>query len=111
MGTYRCREDSLIIRLMDAISQRLYISSRSRAKDRTMSFNSTINDLCENKQDAPVVLMLDEFQHAKTVSGPFRKETENDHTRLVWANRFWKAFLDWNEISHIKEITRKLKID
>ena len=53
-------------------------------KQGNMSFRQTIGDLCEGNDDDPIVILLDEFQHSKTVHGPFRAEADADDNRKVW---------------------------
>ena len=55
-------------------------------KSSNMSFFNKIDDLCENKQDEPVIIALDEFQHARTLKtvGGVKEEIETDMNRKVW---------------------------
>jgi len=55
-------------------------------KSSTMSFYNKIDDLCENRQDEPVIIALDEFQHARTLKnvGGVKEEVETDVNRKVW---------------------------
>ena len=53
-------------------------------KRGTFSFNDALDDLCENKDTSPVIIALDEFQHARTIVGPMRQEVSEDHGRMVW---------------------------
>ncbi len=81
------------------------------------SFHNKISDLCDNKDDSPIIIALDEFQHARTVKGPFREELENDVNRKVWdlidsgkVNYFdWKSGL-WSFDNNIKRMKYLLKI-
>jgi cell division protease FtsH len=43
-----------------------------------------LDELCENNDTSPVIIALDEIQHSRTVSGPFRQEIENDKNRMIW---------------------------
>ncbi|MDD7914121.1 hypothetical protein [Polaribacter ponticola] len=47
------------------------------------SITRSLSDLCENSSSAPVIIALDEFQHTRTLEGPFRKEKE-DKNRVIW---------------------------
>jgi hypothetical protein len=89
---------SLILRLMDLIG---YSDMTFRLdlgeKEGGMSFRNSLSDLCENKNDAPIVIILDEFQHARTLKGlgPFKEEIENDKNRMVW------ELIDSGKVSYI----------
>ena len=48
-------------------------------------FSSGINDLCNNPDNTPIIIALDEFQHARTILGGLgREEKQDDSNRLVW---------------------------
>lgn len=47
------------------------------------SITRSISDLCENSSSEPVIIALDEFQHTRTLEGPFKKEKE-DKNRVIW---------------------------
>ena len=66
-------------------------------KEGNMSFRNSLSDLCENQDDAPIVIMLDEFQHARTLEGPFRTEISNDKNRMVWEliDSGKVTYIDW----------------
>jgi ATP-dependent Clp protease ATP-binding subunit ClpA len=70
---------TLVNRLMTLInySQKTYRFDLGE-KDSKTSFRSSIDDLCENPDDAPIVIILDEIQHARTLKAPFREEIEDD---------------------------------
>jgi len=53
-------------------------------KEGGFSFRDSLDDLCENKDTSPVIIALDEIQHSRTVTGPFRQEVENDKNRMIW---------------------------
>jgi hypothetical protein len=81
------------------------------------SFQNKISDLCENKEDSPIIIALDEFQHARTVKGSFREELENDVNRKVWdlidsgkVNFFsWNGSL-WTLESNINKMNYQLRL-
>ena len=89
---------SVILRLMELIG---YSDMTFRLdlgeKEGGMSFRNSLADLCENKSDAPIVIILDEFQHARTVKGigPMKEEIENDKNRMVW------ELIDSGKVSYI----------
>lgn len=78
---------SLVLRLMELLNfqdqtYRLDLGE----KDGRSSLRTVLEDLCDNKDDSPIVIILDEFQHARTIkgAGPMREEVDNDQNRLVW---------------------------
>ena len=76
---------SLVLRLMELLEfkdQTYRIDLGEKKGD--LSLGNTISELGENKDNEPLVIMLDEFQHSRTIRGPFREETEHDENRLLW---------------------------
>jgi len=76
---------SLIIRLMEVLecqddTYRIDLGEKSGH----LSLNSTITELGENRNNQPLVIILDEFQHSRTLKGPFGEEIERDENRLLW---------------------------
>ncbi len=53
-------------------------------KEGRYSFRGSLEELCENTDSSPVMIALDEFQHSRTIEGPFRKEKETDQNRMIW---------------------------
>ncbi len=53
-------------------------------KEGSFSFRDSLEELCENNDTSPVIIALDEIQHSRTVTGPFRQEVENDKNRMIW---------------------------
>ena len=81
-------------------------------KQGNMSFRQTIGDLCEGNDDEPIVILLDEFQHSKTVHGPFRAEADADDNRKVWEliDTGRLSFTSWRRgIFQLEELRSKLK--
>ena len=81
-------------------------------KEGNMSFRNSLSDLCENQDDAPIVIMLDEFQHARTLEGPFRTEISNDKNRMVWEliDSGKVSYIDWKRgLWGFEELLKKLK--
>jgi hypothetical protein len=65
-------------------------------KEGGMSFRNSLSDLCDNKDDAPIAIILDEFQHSRTIKQGFmREEIENDKNRMVW------ELIDSGKVSYI----------
>tara|TARA_R110002051_G_scaffold218896_1_gene282746 strand:+ start:6491 stop:8542 length:2052 start_codon:yes stop_codon:yes gene_type:complete len=53
-------------------------------KEGRFSFKDSLDELCENNDDSPVIIALDEIQHSRTVTGPFRQEVGKDENRMIW---------------------------
>ena len=87
---------SLVNRLVDLIdfSDR-YFRFDLGEKNNSMSFNRSLNTLCENKDESPVIIALDEFQHTRTIKQPFRQEIDDDKNRMVW------ELIDSGNVSYI----------
>lgn len=80
-------------------------------KTGSMSFNSALSDLCENKDEAPVIIALDEFQHARTLTGPQRQEVEDEKNRMIWEliDSGKVQYVDWKGgLWHFELVTSKL---
>jgi cell division protease FtsH len=65
-------------------------------KEGSFSFRDSLDDLCENNDTSPVIIALDEIQHSRTVTGPFRQEIENDKNRMIW------EMIDSGRIQHVE---------
>jgi len=76
---------SLIIRLAELLNfkERLFRFDLGEKEGR-YSFRGSLEDLCENNDSSPVIIALDEFQHTRTIEGPFRKEISSDQNRMIW---------------------------
>tara|TARA_B100000683_G_scaffold254873_1_gene273880 strand:+ start:7710 stop:9803 length:2094 start_codon:yes stop_codon:yes gene_type:complete len=48
------------------------------------SFTGKMKELCKVRDNNPKVIMLDEFQHARTITGPFREENIFEENRKIW---------------------------
>lgn len=104
---------SLILRLMELIdfSDKTYRLDLGE-KDGNMSFRNTISDLCENKEDEPIVILLDEFQHARTLQGILREEIQNDKNRMVWEliDSGKLSYTDWKRgLLNFEDVALKMK--
>lgn len=88
---------SLVLRLMELIDfhEKTYRFDLGE-KDGSRSFKSSLSDLCENKDDSPIAIILDELQHARTVKGPFREEIDNDKNRMIW------ELIDSGKVSYLE---------
>ena len=53
-------------------------------KEGSFSFRDSLDELCQNNDTSPVIIALDEIQHSRTVTGPFRQEVDNDKNRMIW---------------------------
>ena len=104
---------SLILRLMELLnfSDQTYRLDLGE-KEGNMSFRNTISDLCENKEDDPIVILLDEFQHARTLRGPLREEISNDKSRMVWEliDSGKLSYTDWKRgLMNFEDLALRLK--
>jgi len=76
---------SLVNRLVELIEfEDSYYRFDLGEKEGSFSFRDSLDELCENNDTSPVIIALDEIQHSRTVSGPFRQEIENDKNRMIW---------------------------
>jgi cell division protease FtsH len=76
---------SLIIRLAELLNFKdRFFRFDLGEKEGRYSFRGSLEDLCENNDSSPVIIALDEFQHSRTVEGPFRKERSTDQNRMIW---------------------------
>jgi len=76
---------SLIIRLAELLNYKdKFFRFDLGEKEGRYSFRGSLEDLCENNDSSPVIIALDEFQHSRTVEGPFRKELNTDQNRMIW---------------------------
>jgi hypothetical protein len=86
-------------------------------KEGGMSFRNSLSDLCDNKDSSPIVIILDEFQHSRTIkSGGGREEIENDKNRMVWEliDSGKVSYIDWRRgiwgfEEHIIKLKKLLK--
>lgn len=81
-------------------------------KNGIFSFRDSLDELCENNNASPVIIALDEFQHSRTVKGPFRQEIEHDKNRLIWEmiDSGKIQFVDWKrDIWKFEELLNKLQ--
>jgi cell division protease FtsH len=76
---------SLVNRLVELIDfEDSYYRFDLGEKEGSFSFRDSLDELCQNNDTSPVIIALDEIQHSRTVSGPFRQEIENDKNRMIW---------------------------
>ncbi|MDD3876366.1 MAG: hypothetical protein PHT69_07070 [Bacteroidales bacterium] len=76
---------SLVNRLVQLIDyEDAYFRFDLGEKEGSFSFRESLDELCENDDSNPVIIALDEVQHSKTVTGPFREDIENDKNRMIW---------------------------
>lgn len=88
---------SLVIRLVELIDfKNKFFRFDLGEKSGTFSFRQSLNELCENTDTSPIIIALDEFQHSRTVIGPFRTEKNTDHNRMVW------ELIDSGIVQHIE---------
>jgi cell division protease FtsH len=103
---------SLVIRLMELLefSDKTYRFDLGD-KSESRSFSSTISDLCENSDESPLVLILDEFHQARTLRGQNLEEVENDQNRMIWEliDSGKISYNEWSyELISLESMTRKM---
>jgi len=88
---------SVINRLVELINyQDYYYKFDLGNKEGSYSFQDALEEICENKDSSPVIIALDEFQHSRTISGPFREEINTDKNRMIW------ELIDSGKIQHFE---------
>lgn len=76
---------SLIIRLAELLNFKdRFFRFDLGEKEGRYSFSGSLDELCENSDTSPIIIALDEFQHSRTVVGPFRQEISEDQNRMIW---------------------------
>ncbi len=76
---------SLVTRLIELMNfKNKFFRFDLGEKTGTFSFRQSLSELCANSDSSPIIIALDEFQHSRTVTGPFRTEKETDNNRMVW---------------------------
>ncbi|WP_338733465.1 hypothetical protein [Mangrovimonas cancribranchiae] len=83
---------------------------------RNSSLHRDLEELSDNNEENPIMIMLDEFQHSRTLKGPMREEINEDANRKVWdlidsgkiEYHFWKRGL-YNFITHVELLKHLLK--
>ncbi len=76
---------SLVNRLVELIDfEHSFYRFDLGKKEGSFSFRDSLEDLCENNDNSQIIIMLDEIQHSRTVSGPFRHEVDDDKNRMIW---------------------------
>lgn len=78
-------KSSLLLRL----SQLLDISDKTfridlGEKKGEYSLNESLKEISDVSRDEPLVIILDEIQHARTLVGLTKKEIEEDPNRIIW---------------------------
>ena len=76
---------SLVLRLAELLDydDRLFRFDLG-SKSGNYSFRSGIEDLCEKNEHEALIVVLDEFQHNRTLKGLAREEVESGENRRVW---------------------------
>ncbi len=104
---------SLINRLVDLIDyNNKYFKFDMGAKESHLSFDRALSDLFDNKEDSPIIIALDEFQHSRTVKGPNREDIDSDKNRMVWEliDSGKVNYIDWKRgVWHFEDLIQKLQ--
>lgn len=76
---------SVVVRLMELLD---YEDKTFRIdlgeKSGNTPLRNAIDDLGELSDENPIVIILDEFQHARSLKGHLREEVDDDKTRMIW---------------------------
>lgn len=104
---------SLITRLAELLSyqDRLFKFDLGD-KNGNNSFRDNINDVCEKDENEPIIIVLDEFQHCRTLKGPMRTEVDSDANRKVWEliDSGKIDYFNWyHGLSRLSDYVKKLK--
>ena len=104
---------SLVTRLAELISfdNRLFRFDLG-AKFSSHSFRSGLDDLCGKEENQPLIIVLDEFQHSRTLTGPHKTEIKEDDNRKVWEliDSGKIEYYNWNHKLHdLIDYTNQLK--
>lgn len=77
---------SLITRLVELIDYKNHFFRFDLGhKKGERSLTRSINELCEHKLEKPVIIALDEFQHARTIEGVgITRNEKDDENRVLW---------------------------
>ena len=76
---------ALIARMVELLGKKeSYYRFDLGDKSVSNSLRSGIEQLCTFSEDYPVIITLDEFQHAKTLEGREKNEVSKEHNRQVW---------------------------
>lgn len=107
---------SLITRLMELLNYQDHLFRFDLGvKTGRYSFSNGIEDLCERNEDEPTVIILDEFQHSRTLTSNSlllgRSEIEDDKNRKIWdlIDSGNIEYYSWSRgLSSLMETTQKL---
>lgn len=76
---------SLISRLVEILDVKdQFFKFDLSHKGSRQSFSNGFNDLCENCDSSKAIIVLDEFQHSRSVKGPNREELESQYNQSIW---------------------------
>jgi cell division protease FtsH len=81
-------------------------------KNGSNSFKNNIYDISEKDENEPIVIILDEFQHSRTLKGPTRTEVDTDENRKIWElldSGKIEYFYWYAGLSKLSTHTKKLK--
>src|SRR5690606_8194410 len=81
-------------------------------QDGTNSFRHLIDEICGKDENEPIIMVLDEFQHSRTLKGPMNTEVEKDNNRNVWEliDSGKIEYFNWYiSLSNLSDYVNKLK--
>tara|TARA_R110002050_G_scaffold45069_2_gene107050 strand:+ start:279 stop:2093 length:1815 start_codon:yes stop_codon:yes gene_type:complete len=87
---------SLISRLVEILEVKdKFFKFDLSQKGNSQSFAYGFDELCENSETSNVIIVLDEFQHAKTLKGALREEIEKNYNQTLW------QLIDTGKVQHM----------
>ncbi len=105
---------SVVLRLMELLN---YDDKTFRIdlgeKSGNNALRNTLDDLGELSDENPMVIILDEFQHARSLKGHFREEVEDDKSRMIWEliDSGRVQYFDWNRgLWSFEEAIKKMDV-
>ena len=76
---------SLIKRMVELIQwEKNFLRFDLGNKKGQHSFRESLEDLVEKEDNDPLVIVLDEFQHTRTLVGPLGDDIPSDENRQIW---------------------------
>ena len=75
---------SLIQRMAALLSYSDWLFRFDLGDKNSTGFRDNLEDLCKKNEDEPLMLILDEFQHARTLIGASKQEINKDANRKIW---------------------------
>lgn len=75
---------SLVARLAELIGYKDRLFKFDLGDKNGLRMSNDLEDICERNADEDIIIVLDEFQHTRTLKGAMRTEIANDTNRKIW---------------------------